>query len=521
MHEALGAAVRPLLEDCIRRLVLTSQGSVRVQLDDSIRKGAAPTGGQAGANGKVCLKILTPRLSQLLVARSELQKTLSCSRFVSPDNALLFTVGARHRMRALSELVAHKPVADQFYLHWDRRTMIVLVYGSLAQRMLGIQALERLAQDLRTRYVQSVLFIKPACKVAVRSSVAELKDRSGVDQIVLHGLRLHVMGTGDAVKALEARLAGKTDAEERRRVTRNAVAGGGLPLECCVCYGDLDEQRYELVGCGHTACKDCLGMIFHGIENGDCEFLLPVTCPLCVPKERWALSDIIAVASPQALGNLKSAAVTQHVLATNGEVVNCTVKGCNQLISTPADRKPIAGSAEEAMLGGYILCCDQCELSYCHTCTSVLQQTTCAHKGYSCADNQLRAGTKVVDHVRHITDVILAIRCPKCTAQFIDFEGCFALTCGACNCAFCAYCLQGSSNSSTCHEHVLKCPLGNGEYFNTPEAFKRSHRVRWEREVIAFLRTFSSDRQLQKAVAEEAKVHLAFVGIVLSPARYA
>ena len=51
---------------------------------------------------------------------------------------------------------------------------------------------------------------------------------------------------------------------------------------------------------------------------------------------------------------------------------------------------------------------------------------------------------RVRETVRHIQERILTLKCPRagCEAAFVDFNGCFALTCHRCHCGFCAYCLQ-------------------------------------------------------------------------------
>ena len=47
----------------------------------------------------------------------------------------------------------------------------------------------------------------------------------------------------------------------------------------------------------------------------------------------------------------------------------------------------------------------------------------------------------VVKHRLHILENILNLRCPRqsCKAVFDDFDGCFAVTCHACLCGFCAW----------------------------------------------------------------------------------
>jgi serine/threonine protein kinase len=77
-------------------------------------------------------------------------------------------------------------------------------------------------------------------------------------------------------------------------------------------------------------------------------------------------------------------------------------------------------------------------------------------------------------HFTRITEDILNLCCPSCKAVFIDFEGCFALTCKRCSCGFCAWCLQDCGRDA--HNHVARCPkrLTQG-VFGTIELFQRCH----------------------------------------------
>ena len=58
----------------------------------------------------------------------------------------------------------------------------------------------------------------------------------------------------------------------------------------------------------------------------------------------------------------------------------------------------------------------------------------------------------------HIVERILTLACPRCTQAFVDFEGCFALNCGRCRAAFCAYCLADCGRDA--HAHVGACAEG-------------------------------------------------------------
>ena len=53
-------------------------------------------------------------------------------------------------------------------------------------------------------------------------------------------------------------------------------------------------------------------------------------------------------------------------------------------------------------------------------------------------------GRKVLIARKHIEEEILQIKCPQagCRRAFFDFEGCFAISCSACPCKFCGWCLQ-------------------------------------------------------------------------------
>jgi hypothetical protein len=87
---------------------------------------------------------------------------------------------------------------------------------------------------------------------------------------------------------------------------------------------------------------------------------------------------------------------------------------------------------------------------------------------------------------RHRNEIfsLLSVNCPRCKRVFIDFEGCFALTCG-CGCGFCAYCFKDCGNDA--HRHVAACPSrparqpsGNDVhdiFFGSEDEFKNAKKV--------------------------------------------
>jgi hypothetical protein len=81
-----------------------------------------------------------------------------------------------------------------------------------------------------------------------------------------------------------------------------------------------------------------------------------------------------------------------------------------------------------------------------------------------------------------IKNDVLSLKCPRCEAVFLDFEGCFALTCSRLDCraGFCAWCLKDCGRDA--HSHVPLCPEGKG-LFARREVFDRHHTLRRQKKV--------------------------------------
>eukprot|EP00457_Paulinella_chromatophora_P000075 gb/GEZN01000075.1/.p1 GENE.gb/GEZN01000075.1/~~gb/GEZN01000075.1/.p1 ORF type:complete len:1932 (-),score=209.52 gb/GEZN01000075.1/:490-6285(-) len=72
-----------------------------------------------------------------------------------------------------------------------------------------------------------------------------------------------------------------------------------------------------------------------------------------------------------------------------------------------------------------------------------------------------------------VVENVLCLKCPRCDAAFLDFSGCFALTCSRPNCkaGFCAWCLKDCGEDA--HAHVPQCPENaTGGVFATEAEFK-------------------------------------------------
>jgi hypothetical protein len=106
---------------------------------------------------------------------------------------------------------------------------------------------------------------------------------------------------------------------------------------------------------------------------------------------------------------------------------------------------------------------------------------------------RLAAGQEaaVLRHRKAIVNDILTLKCPRqaCRCAFIDFSGCFALTCTQCKCEFCAYCLEDCGGDA--HRHVANCQYniapGKGVFasFHVFERAQRDRRTRLIREYLA------------------------------------
>ncbi len=108
-----------------------------------------------------------------------------------------------------------------------------------------------------------------------------------------------------------------------------------------------------------------------------------------------------------------------------------------------------------------------------------------------------------------IVGEILTLRCPNtaCRMAFLDFTGCFALSCSFCHRYFCAWCicLQSAVNV---HDHVAACPEGSlPGYHHGLNVFNAHHRVRRKRLVIERLRKENADirKRTLLALREELK----------------
>uniref|UniRef100_A0A0K6SAB1 Protein kinase domain-containing protein n=1 Tax=Chromera velia CCMP2878 TaxID=1169474 RepID=A0A0K6SAB1_9ALVE len=128
---------------------------------------------------------------------------------------------------------------------------------------------------------------------------------------------------------------------------------------------------------------------------------------------------------------------------------------------------------------------------------------------------------EVQKKVREITEDILTLKCPRCRAAFVDFDGCAALTCGSCNCGFCGYCLKDCLRDA--HGHVPRCPVAKvvgarlnvrfGMYppsFQDWERFQKERQTDRVREVLQRLSAEERDKvtELLQPLLQEGGIEL-------------
>jgi WD40 repeat protein len=122
----------------------------------------------------------------------------------------------------------------------------------------------------------------------------------------------------------------------------------------------------------------------------------------------------------------------------------------------------------------------------------------------------LALGARVAALRRVIVERDLLLRCPACAAEFEDFSGCNALTCGRCGTGFCAVCLQDCGSYRETHRHHR---LAHSADFYDRGLFERASRARYLARLVAAVRA-AGDATVQRAlVAELGRADLRDLGI--------
>ncbi len=122
---------------------------------------------------------------------------------------------------------------------------------------------------------------------------------------------------------------------------------------------------------------------------------------------------------------------------------------------------------------------------------------------------------RVVAARRHIEEEILQMRCPRagCWRAFLDFDGCFAVSCSACPCKFCGWCFKDCGDADA-HPHCRSCPRvppGTDALFPGAGAFERVHRERCREGVAEYL--LGLDEETRQGVCRALQPRLRELGL--------
>lgn len=69
---------------------------------------------------------------------------------------------------------------------------------------------------------------------------------------------------------------------------------------------------------------------------------------------------------------------------------------------------------------------------------------------FSCCGAGACREADAVLKARHQIATLLTLRCPRCSAAWLDFDGCCHVTCAACQQQFCACCLKTKGHKIGC-----------------------------------------------------------------------
>ena len=211
--------------------------------------------------------------------------------------------------------------------------------------------------------------------------------------------------------------------------------------ECCVCFEPVERK---LVTCGHSPlCSECSSQ-YIASEVGENKF--PISCAACkIPLLSEDVSTLV-----QDLDGVHSAGIGTFVIQNASKFRYCATPDCTQVLDRSLDSAT----------------CAVCMRAQCPRCGEA------PHLGETCEANKTRIlfeqshEGKIAHLSRMIRDKFLAPACGGCNAAFLDFSGCFALTCGVCRGGICGFCLAYTGMTDA-HGHTADCKwfrqhLGNG-----------------------------------------------------------
>lgn len=484
VHPAVWVALQEPLE---AEIAQAKARGVTVQRSMRQRDEAAEQQPNAAANARVSLNLSSADRAQLDASLAALQRVM---RFVlyapqQPQLAKWQMVLFSERGRQLMERLG----PECGYVHWSNATREIRIYGLPAAQARCTEALDGIVLQLSPGCEQRTLYVADRRqRRTVAAQRVELLRSLALHELRLEDLRLVASGPIAALDRLQQRLGGLVRDTPPPSAQRRAAG------DCCLCFDTMDARRYESSACAHASCLDCAQHMFASADAQQ-DARVPVACVMAACKVPMAWSDVVSLCTPAALAFVKATALRKYVREHPNELRPCPAPACNGVVRVP----PLpADERAEAELGGRVASCDGCGSAYCLTCSE--RKATEAHQGSSCREMQDGNSTDVRQHAAVLNE-LLNLRCPRCKTVFLDFEGCFALTCGTCNAHFCAWCFHVSDGDV--HPHVKACPRSRspGSYYSTLASFNAVHVERRQMEATAYLNSIQNAEVRAKVIA--------------------
>jgi len=309
--------------------------------------------------------------------------------------------------------------------------------------------------------------------------------------------------------------------------SQHRIAAGNLPAElveqqseqllCCICMTSSTDER--LATCGHRMCDECgrQHLVTSMLENR-----YPLSCPVPECKRPLLAEDMVRLSEQYV--ELYNKAVQNY--ARDQGYKTCHTQGCEMFLQPPAaddssgNASSSVGSSSSSRKGTSGVTCPMCQVTQCLDCGADPHPgQTCVEYAAELAFESSDSGKVVSLLSRGVVDCFLAPFCRECNAAFMDFNGCFALTCNTCHAGLCGYCLTSVGKRVDSHPHVLKCTFaadhnipGAGYFPPDPEpTFARCMRARLAELAAGFItatvRRQPAHRQLIPAILERIRPH--------------
>jgi hypothetical protein len=253
---------------------------------------------------------------------------------------------------------------------------------------------------------------------------------------------------------------------------------------CCpVCFCPPGEDSIACVclSCKHEYCRDC----FQNWLTGSNLCTFPITCLSEGCTSHITMDELELNLESSDTEKLLRCALDDHIRRNVANLQFCPIPTCPGIYKIDSDTR---GSS-----------CSTCALVICSECKA-------SHNPMSCRDYAILA--LPVDRVRlKIIDEILTLCCPRCHQAFLDFEGCFALSCSVCPCRFCGWCLKDCGGDA--HPHVALCPQkqNSDTYFGSKEEFERAQNNNRRIRLLEFLKGYPAEERenIENTIGQDLK----------------